>query len=460
MRADAGQSIGYGHFVRTLALADMLGTEFYRTFVTRTPTAYQIEQMQMICDDYVVLSDNHFNEFLLMLKEGDIVVLDNYFFDPNYQQQIKGKGCKLVCVDDMHDKHYVADVVINHGLADTALFDVEPYTKLCLGLDWALLRHPFWNPKSVIREKGHCVVAFGGVDYYDLTGKVVKLLSEKNNVRKITAVVGDAYAYMETLCLNQNVEIKKNLSAQQMAELFCEVEFAVLPSSTVCLEAIACGCPVLSGYYVDNQIEVHNNLAKHNYIIPLDDLLTPDLGHNLLSANIVPQKYVNSVDRVSCYRQLFRTFLFDVIDYRDLTEEQSYKVWQVRNNPVIRVCMTNTQPFDFESHCSFIDKLKKDVSKRYWAIFIQGVYVGSYYIVDIREGQAERGLFIAPEYFGKGYAKALEGYMDRYLQMFGIRELYAEVKIDNPRSLKYHLKIGYFIVQVQKEYYILKRKIG
>ena len=50
--------------------------------------------------------------------------------------------------------------------------------------------------------------------------------------------------------------------------------------------------------------------------------------------------------------------------------------------------------------------------------------------------------------------------MDRYLQMFGIRELYAEVKIDNPRSLKYHLKIGYFIVQVQKEYYILKRKIG
>ena len=71
------------------------------------------------------------------------MVLDNYFFTTDYQRTIKEKGCCLVCVDDMHDKHYVADVVINHGLTDESLFDVEPYTKLCLGGDWALLRHPF-----------------------------------------------------------------------------------------------------------------------------------------------------------------------------------------------------------------------------------------------------------------------------------------------------------------------------
>ena len=29
----------------------------------------------------------------------------------DYQRAIKQKGCRLVCVDDMHDKHYVADVV-------------------------------------------------------------------------------------------------------------------------------------------------------------------------------------------------------------------------------------------------------------------------------------------------------------------------------------------------------------
>ena len=37
----------------------------------------------------------------------------------------------------------MADAVINHGVADAALFSVEPYTRLCLGLSWALLRQPF-----------------------------------------------------------------------------------------------------------------------------------------------------------------------------------------------------------------------------------------------------------------------------------------------------------------------------
>lgn len=40
-RADAGKRIGYGHFVRTLALADMLKEEFECVFVTQDPTEYQ-----------------------------------------------------------------------------------------------------------------------------------------------------------------------------------------------------------------------------------------------------------------------------------------------------------------------------------------------------------------------------------------------------------------------------------
>lgn len=34
-RADAGAEIGYGHFIRTLALADMLKDDFSCVFVTQ-----------------------------------------------------------------------------------------------------------------------------------------------------------------------------------------------------------------------------------------------------------------------------------------------------------------------------------------------------------------------------------------------------------------------------------------
>ena len=40
-RADANVQIGYGHFVRTLALADMLKDDFECVFYTQEPTEYQ-----------------------------------------------------------------------------------------------------------------------------------------------------------------------------------------------------------------------------------------------------------------------------------------------------------------------------------------------------------------------------------------------------------------------------------
>ena len=42
LRADASAAIGYGHFIRTLALADMLKDDFDCTFFTCHPTSYQV----------------------------------------------------------------------------------------------------------------------------------------------------------------------------------------------------------------------------------------------------------------------------------------------------------------------------------------------------------------------------------------------------------------------------------
>ena len=43
-RADAGPEIGYGHYIRSLALADMLKDDFDCTMFTQTPTEYQYNE--------------------------------------------------------------------------------------------------------------------------------------------------------------------------------------------------------------------------------------------------------------------------------------------------------------------------------------------------------------------------------------------------------------------------------
>lgn len=171
-RADAGAQIGYGHFIRTLALADMLRDDFDCTFFTQSPSEYQQREAEEVCPLVALPSDDSkFEEFIDCLKGEEFVVLDNYFYTSEYQKQIKEKGCKLVCIDDMHDKHYYADVVINHGLIDKKLFDIESYTRLCLGLDYALLRKPFIQASSTVKNPNSWFISFGGTDYLNLTEK-------------------------------------------------------------------------------------------------------------------------------------------------------------------------------------------------------------------------------------------------------------------------------------------------
>lgn len=272
-RADASAEIGYGHFIRTLALADMLKDEFDCTFFTQTPTEYQISEMEKVCKYKPLPSDDtKFNIFLDLLKGDEIVVLDNYFFTTDYQRKIKDKGCKLVCIDDMHDKHYVADIVINHVLTDKKLFSVEPYTILALGLDYALLRKPFLLPISNDRKEGHWFVSFGGTDYDNITAKFVEVLNSNQRVKSITVVVGDSYKHCDSLKQFTNIEIKKNLTAKEMQMEISRSQFAVLPSSSVCIEAIACGCKIASGYFVDNQREYADLLSSQKYVYPLGNL--------------------------------------------------------------------------------------------------------------------------------------------------------------------------------------------
>lgn len=71
-------------------------------------------------------------------------------------------------------------------------------------------------------------------------------------MKKITAIVGDSYA-AENMVDDPKVTYQKNLSAGSIADLFSTVDVAILPASTMMNEALACGTPVIGGYYVDNQ---------------------------------------------------------------------------------------------------------------------------------------------------------------------------------------------------------------
>lgn len=275
-RADAGPEIGYGHFMRTLALADMLRDNFDCLFFTQDPSDFQRKELSKVCK-YIALPSSHkkFNVFLDYLTGNEIVVLDNYFFDTQYQERIKALGSKLVCIDDMHDKHYVADIVINHGVHDSTLFDVEPYTRLCLGFDWALLRKPFIDAtESPIKQNNNSLnsvlITFGGNDEFDNTSSVIKRILNVRPDISITAIIGENY--IGKIIPTPNVIYKKNLDAVKMAAEMSDSDLIVCSASTVCIEALACKSRIALDCTVDNQEGIYNYCIDSKIAYPITQL--------------------------------------------------------------------------------------------------------------------------------------------------------------------------------------------
>ena len=285
-RADASATIGYGHFIRTLALADMLKDNFDCTFFTSTPSAYQIAEMKKICN-YIPLNEKcKFEDFIQLLTGDEIVVLDNYFFSTEYQMQIKEKGCKLVCIDDLHNRHFVCDVILNPALLSTSQYEAEPYTRLCLGMEYALLRKPFIEQDKDLRREENCwLLAFGGSDFDNMTEKFLSFLQEDERVNSIIVIVGDTYKYYNNLREYTKATVYKNLTAEEMRKKMQQAEYAVLPSSTISIEALACGCKIANGYFVDNQIETALMYKEEGYCVGLGDL------HKVSNASFIDELY-------------------------------------------------------------------------------------------------------------------------------------------------------------------------
>lgn len=281
-RADAGADIGYGHFIRTLALADILKDDFDCTFFIAEPTSYQIGELKKVCKHVALENTGKFETFLDYLKGDEIVVLDNYFYTTEYQRQIKEKGCCLVFIDDMHDRHYVADLIINQAINITPEdYSCETYTRFAFGMKYTLLRRPFYeackrahNPNE--ESKLRIVVAFGGSDFMNLTGKTINGIVNLNIVSTITAIVGDSYS-SDKMIENEKVMYLKNQTAQQIADIFSSCDVAILPSSTMMSEAMACGTTIIGGYYVLNQKNDYYVFSNSNMILGVGDYSEPDV---------------------------------------------------------------------------------------------------------------------------------------------------------------------------------------
>ena len=294
-RADASKEIGFGHFIRTLALANIMKNEYQCIFFTQQPTAFQKVEISKVCP-YVILpaDDSKFDFFLKHLCGDEIVLLDNYYYTAEYEKKIKDKGCKVVSFGS-NTRHYYADAIINYTKLQPSDFNSEMYTRYCLGLDWVVLRTPFYEHREIARE--NIVICMGGTDQFAFSERFADILNEYHPNFNIQIIVTDRIGENRVTKLQKGkYQLLLNLTAEEMAETFAGALVSLVSASSVAIEALSQGSNVVAGYYVENQYNIYRVLYEDDYVWGVGDF--SDKKCNQLILNSIAEILSNIRKRV------------------------------------------------------------------------------------------------------------------------------------------------------------------
>jgi len=367
-RADGNSQIGLGHLVRSLALAYLLKDEFNCFFAIQNPVSGIITQITASGAVPVVLPQNadykldahYFREQIII--PGDVVVLDGYYFDFEYQLIIEKKEVTLICIDDIQAYPFLADAIINHaGGINADNYQVQPHTKLFLGPTYALLREPFLKAAAKQRFVSaikKIIINMGGADPENYTCQIVTQILTDHSYLSLEVVIGSAFSHhtelQELISSNLNITLHQNLDADEMCRLMQSCDAAILPPSSVSYEWCSVGGPLFLHPIANNQKHIYLFLLENNLAFPFEELSSilnkPDPG-NLITEQIQNQKsWFNGQSRQKLLAVFYELIYYRHLVLRPVTEADTLLLFDWANDPEVRQNSFSTEPISLEIH--------------------------------------------------------------------------------------------------------------
>ena len=285
IRADGGPKIGYGHLVRTGALAsELLDRNHDVTYATTTS-----EHVREVCPDTVDTvtlpsRDDPEPAREFVSDHADVVVVDSYLADGKYQQELRAVAPLVVIADDT--RHQIAaDALVNGNLyAPELTYDTigeEP--KQYLGPEYVLLRpeitayaseDPPWRETPT-----QAIVTMGGSDIAELTPTVIRAFDGFD--LRVDAIVGPGFSDEQAGSVKRaarkvSADVHVLSDPDDLPERIFEADIGITTASTTTYELLALGTPIVNLAVVDNQLLIAGALEKHDAATVLEPSATQD----------------------------------------------------------------------------------------------------------------------------------------------------------------------------------------
>jgi len=302
IRADASPSIGTGHIMRCLALAQAW-QEYSQGSPVVFVTADNVPALEArLVDEGILIEhlsaargsteDALDTARLAHAHAAEWIVADGYQFDAEYQCSLKQHGFRLLSVDDYgHAAHYCCDLLLNQNIsAQEGWYGSRgPYTKLLLGTGYALLRREFLARRSWTREISpkarRILVTMGGADPAEATERAldaVELLEEVDF--EVKMVIGAANRQRQVLsrrAKESRIPVEVVGPATGMPEMMAWADIAISAAGGTLWELLFMQVPTIAISIAANQGPAARRLGELGATISFDleSLNSADLAH-------------------------------------------------------------------------------------------------------------------------------------------------------------------------------------
>ncbi len=275
-RVDGKKSLGMGHIVRCLGLADALkrdDPELEIQFLTKYEEGKNVIEENGF--QTIVITNDGIEEIRELADENALLITDFIDTDNKYISKIKEvTGLKVISIDNNTTlKEIDSEILINANVLNGGEMKIIGSTRYFLGMNYMILRNEFrdsQHEKRICDKVSSILVMSGGTDDAGLTITAVKALQNIPNDVEITVILGPGFVYHDQL--NEVLsESKRRFNVLQnpknLVEIMNEADMAVTAGGIAMWEFATLGIPSIVVPIAKHQSDVAKVFENDGAII-------------------------------------------------------------------------------------------------------------------------------------------------------------------------------------------------